>query len=252
MDKNEEPMVTVELFSGTGSFSKVALERGNWINTYDLADHADELVEGTHTRCDVLDESVVYHQQPDILWASPPCTAFSVASLGHHWTGGKGAYIPKTEAAVVALKILERTLDIIVAQNPDFWFIENPRGMMRKKIDKLFEARGLRAIRHTVTYCQYGDDRMKPTDIWTNCDVWKPKPACKNGAPCHVAAPRGSKTGTQGIKGARERSRIPAEIFHEILDHLDNPPTEEGLFTYETLLADIGDPFEGLMPDDRW
>lgn len=22
--------------------------------------------------------------------------------------------------------------------------------------------------RYTVTYCQYGDNRMKPTDIWTN------------------------------------------------------------------------------------
>lgn len=71
--------------------------------------------------------------------------------------------------------------------------------------------------RNTVTYCQYGEERMKPTDIWTNSDVWIPKPACKNGDPCHVAAPRGSSTGTQGLKGAYERSKLPAELCREVL-----------------------------------
>ena len=50
--------------------------------------------------------------------------------------------------------------------------------------------------RYTVTYCQYGDTRMKPTDIWTNHPNPKFKPPCKNGDKCHVAAPRGSRTGT--------------------------------------------------------
>ena len=54
--------------------------------------------------------------------------------------------------------------------------------------------------RYTVTYCQYGDNRMKPTDIWTNHPCPKFKPPCKNGDPCHVSAPRGSQTGTQGLK----------------------------------------------------
>jgi len=34
---------------------------------------------------------------------------------------------------------------------------------------------------------------------------------------CHVAAPRGSVTGTQGIKGARDRSMIPYELSQELL-----------------------------------
>ena len=72
-------------------------------------------------------------------------------------------------------------------------------------------------IRNTVTYCQYGDERMKPTDIWTNNDLWIPRPMCKNGDSCHVAAPRGSKTGTQGRKGAFERSRIPEDLCFEVL-----------------------------------
>jgi hypothetical protein len=43
--------------------------------------------------------------QPDIIWASPPCTGFSVAAIGHHWSGGKGAYIPKTEEEAYKVQI---------------------------------------------------------------------------------------------------------------------------------------------------
>lgn len=71
--------------------------------------------------------------------------------------------------------------------------------------------------RHTVTYCQYGDDRMKPTDLWTNLD-WTPRRACKNGDSCHVSAPRGARTGTQGRDGAVLRSMVPYELGSEILE----------------------------------
>ena len=71
--------------------------------------------------------------------------------------------------------------------------------------------------RYTVTYCQYGDTRMKPTDLWTNHPNPKFKPICKNGDPCHVSAPRGSRTGTQGLKGSKERSIIPSELCKHIV-----------------------------------
>lgn len=70
---------------------------------------------------------------------------------------------------------------------------------------------------HTVTYCQYGDTRMKPTDIWTNHPNPQFKPICKNGDSCHVSAPRGSRTGTQGLKDARERSVIPPLLCKHIV-----------------------------------
>lgn len=98
------------------------------------------------------------------------------------------------------------------------FFIENPRGMMRKMpFMKRFK-------RHTVWYCTYGDDRAKPTDIWTNSLSWEPRLECFNGnRKCHhQAAPRGSKTGTQGKKGSYERSKIPLELCEEILDSLFN------------------------------
>ncbi len=71
--------------------------------------------------------------------------------------------------------------------------------------------------RYTVTYCQYGDKRMKPTDIWTNHPDPQFKPPRHNGDPCHESAPRGAKTGTQGIKGSKDRARIPYDLCRHIV-----------------------------------
>jgi hypothetical protein len=80
--------------------------------------------------------------------------------------------------------------------------------------------------RTTIWYCTYGDKRAKPTDIWTNnlksednLNGWQPRPQCHNGNKnCHhEPAPRGSRTGTQGLKGNYERSKIPQELCQEIL-----------------------------------
>ena len=146
---------------------------------------------------------------------SPPCQAFSVASIGHHWKGGKGAYIPKSDFADVSINLVEKTLHLIKQINPERgWLMENPRGVLRKlPVMSGYE-------RRTVTYCQYGDDRMKPTDLWGTLDGWEARPMCKNGDPCHVAAPRGSKTGTQGIKGAANRAIVPLDLWVSILDVL--------------------------------
>lgn len=79
--------------------------------------------------------------------------------------------------------------------------------------------------RYTVTYCKYGDERMKPTDIWTNHPNPRFIPPCKNGDPCHISAPRGARTGTQGIKGSKDRSRIPEALCNHIVDICEHPDT---------------------------
>ena len=200
-------MKLLELFAGSRSIGKQADKLGievfsSDINNFDNIDYVVNILEFDVTKVPF---------QPDIIWASPPCTSFSVASIGHHWTGGKGAYIPKTDGARLGLELVKKTIEIINHFQPTYWFMENPRGVLRK----LPVVQGLK--RNTVTYCQYGDERMKPTDIWTNSDVWVPRKMCKNGDPCHVAAPRGSRTGTQGRSNAYERSKIPDELCQEIL-----------------------------------
>lgn len=213
-------MKIVELFAGTKSIGKEAWARGHQIVTVD--NNPDFVCDITGDILSINPRNIILSgcgfQDVDMLWASPPCTTFSVASLGHHWTGGRNAYIPKTEACKLGLKLLDRTVYLICYFKPKIWFIENPRGVMRKLINGIFDNYHLKGItRHTLTYCQYGDTRMKPTDIWTNCKTWNPKPMCKNGSPCHESAPRGSRTGTQGLKNNTLRSIMPPELCREII-----------------------------------
>jgi len=160
---------------------------------------------------------------PDIIWASPPCTTYSIAAISHHRNG----QIPKSTFAKKSDKLILNTLKLIKYYKC-IYYIENPMGMLRK-MDFM---NGL--DRTTITYCSYGDTRMKPTDIWTNnlyslfnTNGWIPKPMCWNGnEKCHhERAPRGSKTGTQGIKGNYNRSKIPQQLCYEILNNDNVLPT---------------------------
>lgn len=200
-------MRLLELFCGTKSIGKEFEKVGFEVTSLDFQSEFEPTYD-----VDILTLPDDFFNGFDAVWASPPCTAFSVASLGHHWTGGKGAYIPKTEESRIGIAILEKTVAIIKHVNPKMFWIENPRGMMRKQIIMS------QFHRDTVTYCKYGDTRMKPTDIWHNTS-WTPRPHCNNGDPCHESAPRGSRTGTQGIKGAKDRSVIPAELCRELAEY---------------------------------
>lgn len=200
-------MKLLELFAGSKSIGNVAESLGIEVFSNDIIQYG-----GIDYVIDILDfdlNKVPF--KPDIIWASPPCTGFSVAAFGHHWTGGKNAYIPATDTSKLGIQLVKKTLEIINHFKPKYFFIENPRGLLRK-MDFMNDM-----IRHTVTYCQYGDTRMKPTDIWTNSNIWIPKKPCKNGDNCHIAAPRGSRTGTQGLKGSYQRSKIPELLCEEIL-----------------------------------
>jgi len=198
----------LDLFCGTKSIANAARDLGHDVFTIDNDPQFD-----ADWTVDIADISPFEIKGDfDMVWASPPCQRFSVAAISHNWKRTDAGYLPTNDQAIEAVRLVEHTLHIINMLQPCVWFIENPRGMLRK----LPVMRGLR--RHTVTYCQYGDTRMKPTDIWTNSTTWTPRPACKNGDPCHVSAPRGSKTGTQGIKGAVDRSRIPYELCREVIE----------------------------------
>lgn len=204
-------MKVLELFSGTATLTSVARERGHEVFTVDLHEPADLQADVLDLTADDLRAATGWDHF-DVVWASPVCTGFSVAAIGKSWHHPEpGVYIPKSESARLSLALLEHTFHLIEQLRPAAWFVENPRGMARK----MQVVQGHR--RETVTFCQYGDRRMKPTDIWTNTD-WQGRPMCRRGDPCHEAAPRGSRTGTQGVKGALNRARLPVELCAEVIE----------------------------------
>lgn len=204
-------MNVLELFAGSRSIGKVAESFGCNVFSVDINNF-----EGIDLVKDIIDltkKDVPFI--PDMIWASPPCTYFSVASIGHHWNED---HTPKTKEAIKGMEILEATLNFILSYKKSIFYIENPVGKMRRKI------KGIN--RTTITYCSYEDTRMKPTDIWSNNihdlfndNGWKPKSQCFAGnKKCHhEEAPRGSKTGTQGLKDNYERSKIPKKLCEEII-----------------------------------
>lgn len=212
-------MKVLELFAGTRSIGKAFEAAGHEVYSVEW----DRRFENINLYADILtltaDDILQKFGKPDVIWASPDCTTFSIAAISHHRRKNPetGNLDPVSEYAKLCDKVDCHVLGLIKELNPKFYFIENPRGGMRK----MTWMQGL--PRYSVTYCKYELDkpvnqrRMKPTDIWTNHPNPQFRPMCKNGASCHAAAPRGSATGTQGIKGAKERAIIPRMLCEHIV-----------------------------------
>ena len=207
-------MKVLELFAGTRSVGNAFEEAGDEVYSVDW----DKSFAGIDWHTDigkiVANDILTRFGRPDVIWASPDCTTFSIAAISHHRTkGNDGLLYPKSEYAKKCDEVDKNVVRLIEELKPKYWFIENPRGGMRKSTFM----QKYNKYSYTITYCQYGDTRMKPTDIWTNHPNPKFKPMCRNGAPCHEKAPRGSKTGTQGLKGSKDRSVIPVELCRHIV-----------------------------------
>ena len=210
-------MKVLELFAGEICIGKAFEKKGHevysieWDKSHENIDWYMDI--GQITVQDIIDRFGV----PDVIWASPDCTTFSVAAISkHRRKEPDGNLAPISEYAKFCDMVDSHVIDLIkelLEINPNLiYFIENPRGGLRK----MNFMKGL--PRYTTTYCQWGDDRMKPTDLWTNHPNPRFRPPCKNGDPCHTPAPRGSRTGTQGIKGSVKRSLIPEQLCDHVVE----------------------------------
>ena len=180
-------MRVLDLFSGLGGFSSAFKERGHEVVTVDIEPkfNPDLVADILNIEPEHLLGRFGYF---NIILASPPCDCFSVASIYRHWNNK--TKMPTDEKTQNRIALILHTIKLIHGLKPMFWVMENPRGMMRKIIGM---------PHYQITQCQYGKPVMKPTDLWGRLPKsFKPK-RCKNGDPCHQSAPRGSKTGTQGI-----------------------------------------------------
>jgi hypothetical protein len=200
-------MLVLDLFCGTKSLKPIVNEK-NW--NYISLDIESKF--SPDICIDFLDWDYT-SINPDVLWASPDCSVYSIASGSKSFNKNKE---PVSDKAKLHLKILDKlkiVIDYYCKNNSNFiYFVENPTARMVWFMTDY--------PRYDVSYCKYGFDRMKPTTIWSNINGFLPK-KCKKKENCnHIKAPRGSKTGTQGIP-RNERYKVPKLLLNELFNLIE-------------------------------
>lgn len=219
----ERKLKVVDGFAGTGSATRAFRDAGDLVLGVENKDHV--LFPPVHWR-DILTltPKKIRHMlggEPDFMWFSPECRAFSVAGLsrGHLKKMSDGTFKPRTDVAKMGWKLALKALQLGESMGVPY-LIENPAGLMH-----LGPLRGVPY--HSITYCQYGADSMKRTYLFSYHPPpeWKPRPECAYGDPCHPRTPRGAKwgiNGTQslGVKGLGSasplRSKVPYALSLDI------------------------------------
>jgi site-specific DNA-cytosine methylase len=146
----------LDLFSGSGSVTKLSKKLGYDVKSLDIA----QLKEAPSLtfKTDILNfnpETELARWVPDIIWASPPCTEYSHA---------------KTRAPrdiEGANKLVVKSINIIkcaLKKNPKLiWIIENPQTGLLKHQRFMINLPFVDA-----DYCAYGLPYRKRTRFWTN------------------------------------------------------------------------------------
>lgn len=200
------------MFSGTECISNAFRKRGHECFTVDWD---EQFPSSLHIDIEELTSDMIIEKfgRPDICFLGIDCTTFSIAGISHHRRKNTetGNLDPISDYAKKCDRTNKHCIELMKELNPKIVIIENPRGGLRK-MNYMQQFK-----RTTTTYCQYGFPYMKPTDFFSNIEL-PLKPPCKNGDPCHERAPRGSRHGLQGVKGAKDRSKYPKELCEHIVD----------------------------------
>lgn len=203
------PDRVLDLFAGFGGWSEPWRQAGAEICTVDLDPRFGADIQEDFLKMRLSDLPWI----PTIVLASPPCEAFSTLAGDLHWQRGK----PQTRRAVIGQRMVLKTDRWIRELKPRHGLIENPRALLRKI---------WRAPTYTVSYCHYGDDRLKPTDLWIYGErrSWTPRVMChprpyRDGKPLHdpeCCCFDHREDGVLSRPTSRERAMIPEDLAREI------------------------------------
>jgi len=211
----------LDLFCGLGGFSQAFADSERWaVTTVDIDARFDPDIQA-----DVLDlRPSDFERDFDVVLASPPCTEFSPAQ------NLNGDHTPSGDAVALAY----HTLGVIRGLNPAFWVLENPRGKLRSFLGRPTT---------TVTYCQYGEAHMKPTDLWGEHPPGFIGRSCGYGDDCHINHHSGSNAMRDdvGKRTAAERAKVPAELSAAIRDTVEAGIDEPQPTQTELPLAEVRD-----------
>lgn len=129
-ERGEITIKVLELFAGFKSVGKTFESRGHdvyaidWDDSFADIDKCADIL--TVTAQDIIED----FGQPDVIWASPDCTTYSVAAISHHRVKNPetGSLDPISDYARKCDATNKHVIDLIKELNPKVYFIENPRG----------------------------------------------------------------------------------------------------------------------------
>ena len=147
-------MRALDLFAGTHSFSKAAQELGYEVISLDIDPKS-----GATITADILefDYKICPPAHFDFIWASPPCTTFSIACT--HLFSAEEC----DRRAAGGCEVARRTKEIFEYLQPKFYAIENPLASKLWKIGIFDEY-----PKKKLSYCMYGFPYRKNTILATN------------------------------------------------------------------------------------
>lgn len=226
----------LDLFAGTGSATQAFRESDDWVVI--SVDDDTALEENDHSNKESFEADIqkdITELTPedfeewdfDFIWASPPCTDFSIAGVGNTWADDR---MPKRKSVPESVQVIYHTIWLINELDPEYWFMENPRGMMRVVMPYSYRDRESEvpewAKPKTVTYCQYGNDFQKPTDLWGVHPPSFEHKTCSPGDDCHKESGRSIDSFKKHIRDPVERSAVPDQLSEEVFEAVENPGTK--------------------------
>lgn len=127
---NGKKLKVLELFAGTRSIGKAFEAKGHEVFSVEW----DKDFQNIDLYADILnvsaEEIISKFGHPDVIWASPDCTTFSIAAISHHRKRNPdtGNLDPVSDYAKFCDKVDQHVLQLIKDLDPALYFIENPRG----------------------------------------------------------------------------------------------------------------------------
>jgi hypothetical protein len=217
----------LELFCGTKSVGKEFQKVGYEVVSLDY----NKKFNATHT-VDILTWDYKQYEPDyfDVIWASPDCTTFSIATGGKYRTkdmiyGKNNKY---QEGTTLGNNMILRLIEILKYFKCNSWFIENPRGLLQHFPPLKEFIKEVNANMNLVYYGNYNWGFPKPTNIWSNLALWENEkmpviPEDKYEMKYHSKNGRLKRYYYDYYdNNAEERSKIPADLINKLMGLIKN------------------------------
>jgi hypothetical protein len=211
----------LELFCGTKSVGDIFSSSGYDVISLDY----NKKFNATHTE-DILKWD--YRQYPsgyfDVIWASPDCTTWSIATGGKYRTKASIYGLNNQHQAQASLgnEMVLRVMEIITYFQPKAWFIENPKGLLKYFPPLVQYIDCVGANMNLIYYGNYNWGFPKPTNIWSNLPLWEDEKIPVMPADTYEIKYRKSKQRNERCYyafsngSAKSRSKIPPDLINRL------------------------------------